>query len=242
MTENGLWMTDTSYTEDQLAPAHFSQDRVVLVLAKLLRSMKPGDKLPTERDLAAQLDVSRSALRDRLSILEGLGVLQRRAGSGTYVQEFDSTTVAAALNLGISSTRLPVENLESVRIALERQAAIEAARSADPVLVAYMQRALRGLKVADTVEQRVEADRSFHQALLRAAANPALTFFADAIAGVLNENLSARFEEALHLNPPIDSVEFFEAHQRIYDAITGENSEAAARAVDEHFKKLPRCS
>ncbi|CAN5366800.1 FadR/GntR family transcriptional regulator [soil metagenome] len=235
-------MTDTSFTEDQLAPAHFSQDRVVLVLAKLLRSMKPGDKLPTERDLAATLDVSRSALRDRLSILEGLGVLQRRAGSGTYVQEFDSTTVAAALNLGISSTRLPVENLESVRIALERQAAIEAARSADPVLVAYMQRALRALRAAETVEQRVEADRSFHQALLRAAANPALTFFADAISGVLNENLSTRFEEVQHLSPPMDSAEFLEAHERIYDAITSENSEAAARAVDEHFMKLPRCS
>jgi GntR family transcriptional repressor for pyruvate dehydrogenase complex len=242
MCENGECMTDTSFTEDRFALAHFSQDPVVLVLAKLLRSMKPGDRLPTERDLAAKLDVSRSALRDRLSILEGLGVLQRRAGSGTYVQEFDSTTVAAALNLGISSTRLPVENLESVRIALERQAAIEAARSADPVLVAYMQRALRALRAADTVEQQVEADRSFHQALLRAAANPALTFFADAIDGVLNENLSTRFEQVQHLSPPMGSEEFLDAHQRIYDAITEENSELAAQAVDQHFMKLPRYS
>lgn len=235
-------MTDTSLSEGQLAPAHFSQDPVVVVLAKLLRTMSPGDRLPTERDLAAQLDVSRTALRDRLSVLEGLGVLQRRAGSGTYVQEFDSTTVAAALNLGISSTRLPVESLESVRIALERQAAIEAARSADPVLVAYMQRALRALRGAASVEERVDADRAFHRALLRAASNPALTFFADAIDGVLNENLKTRFEQSQHASPPIDTDAFFDAHQRIYDAITGEDCEAAARAIDEHFMTLPRCS
>jgi GntR family transcriptional regulator, transcriptional repressor for pyruvate dehydrogenase complex len=235
-------MTDASLTDDQLAPAHFSQDPVVLVLARLLRGMNPGDKLPTERELAVKLDVSRSALRDRLSILEGLGVLQRRAGSGTYVQDFDSTTVAAALNLGISSTRLPVDGLESVRIALERQAAIEAAHSSDPVLVAYMQRALRDLRRAETVEQRVLADRSFHQALLRAASNPALTFFADAIDGVLNENLSSRFEQAQHLTPPLGSEEFFDAHRRIHDAIVDEDAKAAAQAVDEHFMKLPRYS
>jgi DNA-binding FadR family transcriptional regulator len=233
-------MTNVAASDHDATPEHFSQDPLVLALSRLVRTMKPGDRLPTERELAARLEVSRTALRDRLSVLEGLGVLQRRAGSGTYVQEFNSSTVSAALNLGISSARLPIEGLESVRIALERQAAIEAARSADPVLVAYMQRALNALRASSTIEERVDADRAFHQALLRSAANPGLTFFADAIDGVLNENVESRVDNARHLAPPQNTIEYFiQAHQRIFDAISGQDSAAAAEAVDQHFVSIP---
>jgi DNA-binding FadR family transcriptional regulator len=64
--------------------------------------------------------------------------VRRRTGSGTYVDELRPDSLALALNLGISSSHLSLSSLESVRIALERQAAKEASRPADPVLIAYM--------------------------------------------------------------------------------------------------------
>ncbi|WP_284990303.1 FCD domain-containing protein [Arthrobacter sp. efr-133-TYG-120] len=215
------------------------EDPLVAALSEIVKSLKPGDKLPTERELTKQLDVGRTALRDRLGVLEGLGILERRPGSGTYVQEFNPGSVSMALNLGISSAQIPLAALESVRIALERQAAIEAAISADPVLVAYMQRALDQMAVAQDEQSRDEADRQFHQALLRSASNPALTFFADAIAGVLTQDVKTRSSQVRAADAAVSSAEFFvNAHREIHAAILARDPDRAMAAVNHHFVRL----
>jgi len=215
------------------------EDPLVAALSDIVKSLKPGEKLPTERELTKQLAVGRTALRDRLGVLEGLGILERRPGSGTYVQEFNPASVSMALNLGISSAQLPLKALESVRIALERQAAMEAATSADPVLVAYMHRALDLMASAQDQATRDEADRQFHQALLRSASNPALTFFADAIAGVLTQDVKTRSSQALAGEGSQSSTEFFvDAHREIHEAILARDPERAMAAVNHHFIRL----
>ena len=100
------------------APASdlFVDDAISKDLADVLRQVGTGGRLPAERDLALQLKVSRTALRDRLGMLEGLGVLRRRPGSGTYVQKLHPRGLTVALSLGISSSDIPLESLESVRI------------------------------------------------------------------------------------------------------------------------------
>lgn len=212
----------------------FADDPVAASLARLVRDLEPGERLPSERDLATQLEVSRTALRDRLRQLEAFGILYRRGGSGTYVQHLRPDGLTAALNLSINASHLPLHTLESVRIGLERQAAKEATRKADPVLIAHMRRAVNTMTTAPDLDTIGEADLVFHQSLLRAAGNPALTFFAEALDGVLERDLKDRRVRARHALT--ESTIMVDLHLAIYDAVMSGDEQAAMRAVDHHFE------
>lgn len=215
---------------------HFDDDPVSIALTKRIKGMKPGDRLPSERDLATELGVSRTALRDRLAVLVGLGSLERQIGSGTYVAELRPQTLALALSLGLSSANLPIHALESVRIALERQAAIEACAEPDLTLTGHMQQALDVMSVATTSVEMHQADREFHQAMLRVSGNPALIFFADVLADTLSQSMaerSVRLREK-HTEEGLRDL-FVELHTPIYEAIMSGDEERAVLAVEEHF-------
>lgn len=221
-------MTSEMETSDRHA-----EDPVSAAVSGLIRQLEPGDRLPGERELAAQLNVSRTALRDRLSQLEGLGVLERRTGSGTYVRELESANLTMALDLAVSVSRLSLDSLHSVRVALERQAACEAARRAEPVPTAYMQEAIRTMEGSARSSEIFKADFAFHRALFNAAGNPALSFFADALRGVLRDDLAKRRRRMQRL--PDDQEVMVEVHTRVYDAIRSGDEIEAMRAIDHHF-------
>lgn len=217
----------------------FGDDELSTALAALIRELGIGTKLPSERELSEQLGVSRTALRDRLALLEGLGAVRRQTGSGTYVAELKPETIALALSLGLSSAGLPLEAMESVRIGLERQAAREACRAADPVLIAYMRLALDTMEATENYAEVMEADRAFHQSLLRASGNPALVFFADVLSDTLSRSLADR-SERLSQRTLEGSVRqlLVDYHRPIYAAILAGDEGAAMAAVDQHFQVL----
>jgi len=216
----------------------FQNDPVSAALAALVRNLAPGQRLPSERDLAVQFNVSRTALRDRLSVLEGLGILRRRSGSGTYVQELDSASLTLALDLAISASRLSLVDLHSVRHALERQAALEATMLAEPVPIAYMLKAVKTMKTSNDPAEVDKADLAFHRALLHAAGNPALSFFADALSGVLQQSLAQRRQRMRLL--PDDRQLMVELHLGVYEAVQSGDEVAAMRAIDHHFQTFDR--
>lgn len=211
----------------------FADDPLGASLAGLVRELDPGARLPSERDLAVQLRVSRTALRDRLRQLEALGVLRRRGGSGTFVEQPTPAHLTLTLNMAINAARLPLSAFESVRIGLERQAAKEATRNADPILIAHMRKAVDVMATSRDLKVIREADRLFHQSLLRASGNPASTFLADALSGVLERDLEDRVSRAgsvLVAGPLMDDL-----HRGIYDAVYRGDERGAMDAVDRHF-------
>lgn len=211
-----------------------AEDPVSAAVSELIRQLAPGDRLPGERELATTLNVSRAALRDRLSQLEGLGVLERRTGSGTYVRELESANLTNALDLAVRASRLSLPALHSVRVALERQAAREAARLAEPVPIAYMRKAVKTMQEPTALDADIfQADLSFHRALFNAAANPALSFFADALRGVLKKDLAKR-RERMRVWPD-DRQVMIDVHLAIYDAVQSGDEQAAMQAIDHHF-------
>lgn len=224
---------EASQRADERSAADYTDDPVSAVLVGLVRDLGPGVRLPGERELAVQLGVSRTALRDRLQLLEGLGVLRRRAGSGTYVQALQPTGLALALNVALSASHLTVDSLHTVRIALERQAAAEAARVGDPVLMAHMLKAVETISIAPDATAVDDADFHFHDTLLRAAGNPALSFFADALSGVLKQAL--RHRRADMRRHAGDHEVMVDLHKAIYEAVLSGDPTAAMAASDYHF-------
>ncbi len=227
--------------EDDRPPlaALFGDDELSTALAAIIRDLGIGGRLPSERELSERLGVSRTALRDRLALLEGLGAVRRQTGSGTYVAELRAETLALALSLGLGSAQLPLQSMESVRIALERQAAREACLQADPVLIAYMRRALDTMQGTENYAEMIAADRAFHQSLLRASGNPALVFFADVLSDTLARSLEDRSERLSHRTLEGDVKQLLvDYHRPIYAAILEGDEQAAMAAVDQHFDVL----
>ena len=116
---------------DAVEHVGFDEDPMIGALLTRFSALPVGSRLPSERELAQELGVSRTAMRDRLQALEALGVLERRIGSGTYTKAISHNSVSAVLSLGLMSSILTVDDLRPVRLALERQAAGDAARSHD---------------------------------------------------------------------------------------------------------------
>ncbi|SDG23911.1 DNA-binding transcriptional regulator, FadR family [Lentzea fradiae] len=139
-------------------------------------TLKAGDRLPTEPELARKLDVARSSLRTALQRLQLQGIVEVRRGLGWYVRRTDLTAVEENLEGRLAARRFSPTDLLEVRIALETTAASLAAVRADDGELDELAKLNRRYEraSADDVQEVVEADEEFHSALVRASHNELL--------------------------------------------------------------------
>lgn len=216
-----------------ITPEDFMADRISVELARIIAAAGAGAKLPAERVLAGRLGVSRTALRDRLRLLESVGVLRRRTGSGTYVEPADPAVFTFLLNVAVLVSDLPLASLHSMRVAVERQAAREAAALADPVLLADVRKAMDGLREAADVPAAFDAHQRFHRALVRASGNPALVFFDAGLSGTLLRARRAQIEAGEVTGYDADTL--VRTHERLYRALVDGDAAEVDAAADAHF-------
>lgn len=162
------------------APELFSGERPLVsravsdhLQAMILRGgLKPGEKLPSQRDLAEQLGVSRPSLREAISVLETMGLVSVRIGSGVYV-----ASPAARAPLWRFSDRCRPHDVYEARYGLESYAAHLAALHCDEAgatRLASAVDAMRDALTADDIPAMAAADASFHDAVFDLGANPVL--------------------------------------------------------------------
>jgi GntR family transcriptional regulator, transcriptional repressor for pyruvate dehydrogenase complex len=190
----------------------------------------PGDQLPPERELAEQLGVSRTSLRQALTALEALGMIEIRHGAGAYLvaTEPERVVQSLAITLAEQNKRLP-EAMEA-RMALERFiAGLAASRRTE----ADLKRARRALarmerELADG-GLGTEGDAEFHEAIWASSHNRLLqqlvTSLKDPIARIREESLSQA--ERPHRS--------LAAHWRILEAVEQGDAAAAVAAMDAHL-------
>ncbi len=198
------------------------------------RKLKPGDRLPSERVLAQQLQVGRPVVRDALRILETLGLIGVSPRQGSYVKQPD---LAACMGAVVDSVARSLaaetgwqEGLWEARGILEAEGAALAAQRATPEDRRKVHEALERLRgsLADGAAFR-EAEREFLRAMARAARNPILAGLADGVAGLCRNGA----EEA-------DALAAREATLRHYAgvaaAIGGGRSAEAREAMRQHLR------
>lgn len=137
--------------------------------------LSPGDRLPSERELAERMGVSRTVVREATRVLSVRGLVEIKAGSGTYVKELTSGVASSHIGMLLNTRHRPeraFEDLARVRSALEVEIAAVAAENADTEDIAAMEDVI-GLMDADIVgiEEFVEYDVGFHNALVAATKN-----------------------------------------------------------------------
>lgn len=152
-------------------------DAVLKALAGFVRqeALGPGQKLPTERILAERLKVSRNTVREALTRWEGLGLVERRQGSGTYLKaEVSPDMLHMPLTFhGGHDFESLMQTLE-VRRALEAEAAALCADRATRQGIAAIGDKLETMELIfhETSGESSESDWEFHQAIYRASENP----------------------------------------------------------------------
>ena len=191
----------------------------------------PGDRLPKESELAAQLGLSRNSLREAVRALSQLRVLEVRQGDGTYVSSLEpallleSTGFISHLLLGETEVEL-----YEVRRILEAAAAALAAGRVDAHEKEELAQILERMREAQTVEELVEADVAFHAVIARAARNAVL---ASLLASLSTRTMRVRLWHGRAADDALDETR--EEHRRIYEAILAGDAELARAAATAHI-------
>src|SRR3954451_23683832 len=142
----------------------------------LTGELAPGDRLPPESDLAANLGLSRTSLREAVRALTVLGVIDTRQGDGSYITGLGPELLLGALGLAVDLQREDtIPDLIAVRRILEPAATALAATRASAVDLEQI-RSYIALDLDDhKVGEYIELDWEFHHAIARASANPLLS-------------------------------------------------------------------
>ncbi|WP_343919339.1 FadR/GntR family transcriptional regulator [Agrococcus citreus] len=200
-------------------------------LLKLLLgdSMEAGDRLPSERKLTEALGVGRSAVREALAALEVLGVVETRAGSGTYLRSSTSELLPQTLSWSMLVGQEQTEHVAFVRGALERAAAERAAEVVTPDDAATLRGFVRAQREAAGTGDYVEHDIAFHQHLAAMAGNPILSDLLSTSRALLR----IWFEHAV--DAPDDIETAVAEHDAIAEAIAAGDSAGAQEAMARHM-------
>lgn len=205
------------------------------VVSRLLRriqdgGLKPGDRLPNERDLASELGVSRPVVREAISNLAGRGVVSARGGSGSTITALGPDRAEETLALYLSSNKLDYRSIHEVRELIETHAAGTAARRAQPADIEELTH-LVDLLGDDTLDltESAQADVKFHAAIARLTGNDIFGL----ILASLHQGLVQVREHNLAL--PAAQREAVRSHQAILDAIRNGDELAARAAMAGHL-------
>ncbi|MFG1701475.1 FadR/GntR family transcriptional regulator [Nonomuraea sp. NPDC049309] len=190
-----------------------------------------GDRLPAERQLAEQLGVSRSSVREAMRVLETLGVVSSQVGrgpdAGAVLTSRPDAALSDLLRLHLGLTGLELREVIDTRLMIEQWAAARAAAArADTSELAA---ALTGMDSAGSPEQFVEHDTAFHCAIADASGNRLVA----AIMRSLRDSMRKYSVEAVR---QVVDISILRAdHVRILEAIESGDPDEAARAVSEHL-------
>lgn len=190
----------------------------------------PGTRLPPERRLAETLGVGRSAVREALAALEILGIVDVRAGSGTYLRGTASELLPQTLRWGLLIGERNTAELLELRSGLEIYVARLAAAHAEASAVDAVAGALERMRDRiDDLTAFARADREFHQALAEAAGNATLID----LLHVVRSLLQVYAGRAVH---DMDAARLaMSEHETVLQAVRDADQDAAASAMAVHM-------
>jgi GntR family transcriptional regulator, transcriptional repressor for pyruvate dehydrogenase complex len=192
--------------------------------------LRPGDRLPAERELARQLGICRASLRPGLHFLAAIGVLTSRHGSGTYIASGPPALDSAPLNMLAALHGFTTEKMfEARRLVEVAVAGLAAEHATDDQLRLMAEEITETYAALDNPQEYLVHDFGFHRAVAAASGNPILATFMEMVADILYQRRCKTIGRSRDLK---ESVEM---HRKIYRAIRARNADAARAAMNEHL-------
>lgn len=197
--------------------------------------LRPGDKLLSERELSELLGVSRSSIREALSALDFLGILDSRQGEGTFIAAASEQQLTEHLAVLLTMERDANLEMLEMRKILEAAAASLAAQRARADDVLQIGEALQCMKAdLDSGVLGEENDARFHRCVVDATGNKTLARTMSLFSDLIVQNMRA---SRLHLFRKSGNRErLYEQHRQVFAAIEARNTDLARRAMLDHLE------
>jgi GntR family transcriptional regulator, glc operon transcriptional activator len=204
--------------------------------------LKVGQALPSERRLCEKLGCSRSALREGLRVLRGLGVIETRHGQGSFVARLSAARDVSPLMHLFSSQPRTLYDLLEVRALLESEAARLAAlrgTTADFIMIRRRYEELvarQGHESETPAEEHARLDHDFHRAISEASHNPVLVHTLQSLSDLMLSSVFASVNNLYHR--PAHKAVIDRQHQRLYQAVIERQPDKAGLIAREHINRV----
>jgi GntR family transcriptional repressor for pyruvate dehydrogenase complex len=198
--------------------------------------LKPGDRIPSEKQLCQRFGVGRTSVREALRSLAVMGVLESHMGDGTFVTEDGSRFMERSFQWGLLLNPKIVENLVETRLMLESQTAYLAATRSTVEDLEQVQRAVRRMEasVADPA-QYLEYDLQFHLTIARATQNSILQSLLSTTRGYLQEWIRETLAQSTGGTAGKRARLSIAEHKRILRALKSRDASGARQAMAAHI-------
>jgi GntR family transcriptional repressor for pyruvate dehydrogenase complex len=225
----------TKFEFETIRKSRISKEVAQKIEHLILTKLKPGNKLPAERELAKMLGVSRCSLRDALLRLEVVGLIESRQGAGTVVREISEDALVGPLVNVIAQRRQWVRELLDFRKMLEPPLAARAAHHASPEQVEHMDQILgrqeQKLRGGDAA---IEEDSEFHYTIAAASGNGVVLKVLDVVMDLLRETRARSLQAK---GRPQKSAA---GHRRILAAIKRRDAASAEAGMRHHIEEIEK--
>jgi len=198
----------------------------------------PGEKLDSVQALSENFQVSRSAVREALSALKAIGLIEMKQGEGTYVKQFDPEQLTFCLSPAFLMKQQDIVQLLEVRSIIESGAVKKAALLRTDDDLHRLHEALEQMKRAEAHKEiGEEADLTFHLAIAKASKNHLLAALMNQVSTLLMETMRETRKIVL-FSRKASIRQLYKDHERIYQAVMDKQPEEAERAMLTHLETV----
>lgn len=210
-------------------------------LTELIRSgqLKPGDKLESVERLALNFQVGRSAIREALTALRAMGLIEIRHGEGTFVRNFDANMLTIPTYTSLLMKKEHISQLLEVRKILEVGAVKSAAIQRDEMSLKEITSALDEMRNARNEDHLGQADHRFHTAIAKATKNDVLVNLMDNISEMVANTMKDTRRLWLSLNEGSIDLLYYE-HKDILRAIEKQDGDQAQQLMLKHLEQVEK--
>ena len=204
-------------------------------------TIKPGDRLLPERELAALFNVSRASLREVLKALEMLGLLSVIPGKGTFVLAPETNTLTGLMGMILTLRPAISKDIVEVRKMIECEAVRLSCSRASPEELSNIKSSLKKMRVISNKEKHgleaANADFEFHEGIIKATHNSFLIFMYGALETLVKHSHVERWTDSLrYIQNAVEVIST--AHEEIYMAIVKGNESTAEELMRSHFELI----
>lgn len=197
-------------------------------------TLKVGDKLSTERAIAAELGIGRNKAREALSILSGMGMIESRQGSGNFVSGNASGAIRNMIIMMMALNTISRQEVCKFRRDMEK--AVCSSLISNPPSEEMKNRIKDTLRAMDGLsgEELAKADRDFHNALVKATGNKLWEVMMDAVADLYSEWIDYVIQKIDVKN----RAKLMQSHKDIFNNIIEDKPRKAMQAIEKHYELI----
>ena len=210
-------------------------DQVIEVIKDKIKKgkIKKGDKLPSEREMAESLGLSRASVREALRALEVIGLIESIQGAGNYIRTNFDNSLIEPLSLMFMLQESSVKEMYDLRETLELQCVKLSARYIEENELGLLTAILNRMYLAKTEEESLELDIEFHYLIAKTSRNMLLINVHEVLSQLMDEFIRKSRMQILHEGNTRENL--LEIHENLLRALKCREEAKASQAMKEHF-------